>query len=59
MDFKEIDPTAPPPEGKVLVYTAFITLKNGKRLYASAYGKKAFAIYVNALREKPPNPTKH
>lgn len=28
------------------VYTAFITLKNGKRIYASQYGLKAFRIAV-------------
>jgi hypothetical protein len=26
------------------IYTAFITLKNGKRIYASQYGLKAFRI---------------
>lgn len=28
------------------IYTAFITLKNGKRIYASQYGLKAFCIPV-------------
>lgn len=28
------------------IYTAFITLKNGKRIYASQYGPKAFCIPV-------------
>lgn len=28
------------------IYTAFITLKNGKRIYASQYGLKAFYIPV-------------
>lgn len=28
------------------IYTAFITLKNGKRIYASQYGLKAFRIAV-------------
>lgn len=28
------------------VYTAYITLKNGKRIYARQYGKKAFRIWV-------------
>ncbi len=28
------------------VFTAYITLKNGKRLYASSYGLKAFCIRV-------------
>lgn len=30
------------------IYTAFITLKNGKRIYASQYGKKAFYIPVKS-----------
>ena len=34
------------PEGKTVVYTRFITLRNGKRLYAAAYGLKAFRIEV-------------
>ena len=29
------------------VYTTFITLKNGKRLYASTYGLKAFRIPIS------------
>jgi hypothetical protein len=32
--------------GKTLVFVAYITLKNGRRIYASAYGKKAFPIWV-------------
>lgn len=28
------------------IYTAFITLKNGKRIYASQYGLRAFYIPV-------------
>lgn len=28
------------------IFTAFITLKNGKRIYAQQYGKKAFCIPV-------------
>lgn len=32
--------------GQKLVFRAFITLKNGKRLYAAAIGKKAFPIWV-------------
>ena len=30
------------------IYTAFITLKNGKRIYASQYGLKAFYIPVKS-----------
>ncbi len=29
-----------------VVYTAYITLKNGKRIYAWQYGLKAFRICV-------------
>lgn len=28
------------------IYRAFITLKNGKRIYARQYGKKAFCFPV-------------
>lgn len=28
------------------IFTAFITLRNGKRIYASQYGLKAFCIPV-------------
>lgn len=28
------------------IYVAFITLRNGKRIYASQYGLKAFRIAV-------------
>ena len=28
------------------IYTAYITLKNGKRIYARQYGLKAFCIPV-------------
>lgn len=30
-----------------VIYTPYITLKDGRRLYASAYGLKAFRIVVN------------
>jgi hypothetical protein len=36
----------PAPAGYHYVYTAYITLKNGRRIYASSYGKKAFAFLV-------------
>ena len=32
---------------KKVVYTAFITLKNGRRIYARQYGIKAFRILVD------------
>ena len=34
------------PEGYMVVYTAYITLRNGKRLYAAAYGRKAWRLLV-------------
>jgi hypothetical protein len=34
------------PEGYEVRFVAFITLKNGKRLYAREVGKKAFPIVV-------------
>lgn len=30
------------------IYTAYITLKNGKKIYASQYGLKAFQIPVKS-----------
>jgi hypothetical protein len=33
-------------DGRVLKYTAYITLKNGQRIYASSKGLKAFCIWV-------------
>ena len=32
--------------GRRLIFTSSITLKNGKKIYASQYGLKAFAIWV-------------
>lgn len=29
------------------VYVAYITLKNGRRIYARQYGKKAFCFLAN------------
>jgi hypothetical protein len=34
------------PEGYEVVYSAFITLRNGHRLYAKAYGLKAWRLVV-------------
>ena len=34
------------PEGYEVVYTTYITLRNGKRLYASDYGRKAWRLVV-------------
>lgn len=32
--------------GMHLIFVAYITLKNGRRLYARNYGLRAFAIWV-------------
>jgi hypothetical protein len=34
------------PEGYEVVFTAYITLRNGRRLYAAAYGRKSWRILV-------------
>ena len=34
------------PEGFTVVYTPWITLRNGKRLYASTYGRKVWRLVV-------------
>jgi hypothetical protein len=34
------------PEGYEVVYTTFITLRNGKRLFASNYGRKVWRLVV-------------
>ena len=34
------------PEGYKVVYAAFITLKDGRRIYAAMYGLKAFRFLV-------------
>ena len=36
------------PEGYVVRYVAYITQKNGRRIYARHYGKRAFRIVVQA-----------
>lgn len=36
----------PIPEGFTVVFRPWITLKNGKRLYASQIGKRAFPLLV-------------
>ena len=30
-----------------LVFSAYITLKDGRRIYAKQYGKKAFCFYAD------------
>ncbi len=34
------------PEGYEVVYAAYITLRNGRRLYAAAFGLKAWRLVV-------------
>lgn len=34
------------------IYTSFITLKNGKRIYARSYGKKSFVFDADPNYEK-------
>lgn len=34
------------PEGYEVIYVTYITLKNGKRLFAATYGLKAFRLKV-------------
>jgi len=41
-------PKRPVPPGKKVIFRRWITLKNGKRLYASAVGLKAFPILIDA-----------
>jgi hypothetical protein len=36
----------------VKIYTKYITLKNGKRIYAANYGLQAFCIEVKEKKEK-------
>jgi hypothetical protein len=43
----------PRADGKVPQFTAYITLKTGKRVYASSLGLKAFCIWVDPNTKKP------
>lgn len=36
-----------PDKSQRRVYVAYITLKNGRRIYARQYGKKAFCFLVD------------
>lgn len=38
-----------------LVFTTYITLKNGRRLYASEVGKKVFCFVKNKEKDKESN----
>ncbi|MCE9548103.1 MAG: hypothetical protein K8T25_21730 [Planctomycetia bacterium] len=41
-----------PGEGEMVIFRPFITLKNGKRLYAWQKGLKAFRLVVKSKRKK-------
>lgn len=43
---KQLKLPLPIPEGYQLVFRPWITLKNGKRLFASQFGKRAFPLVV-------------
>lgn len=45
---KQLKLSLPVPEGYVVRFVAYITLKNGKRLYAKACGIRAFPLIVKA-----------
>ena len=34
------------------IYSAFITLKNGHRIYAKNFGKKAFRFWIDDIDNK-------
>lgn len=38
------------PEGYTVVYTPYITLRNGRRLYASSYGRKVWRLVVRVKK---------
>lgn len=40
------------PEGYTVVYTPYITLRNGKRLYASTYGRKVWRLLVRTKKQQ-------
>jgi hypothetical protein len=43
---KQLKLSLPIPEGYQLVFRPWITLKNGKKLYTSQVGKRAFPLIV-------------
>ena len=45
---KQLNFGFPIPDGYIVVFRAWITLKNGKKLYASQIGKRAFPLLVRA-----------
>jgi hypothetical protein len=40
------------PEGYTVVYTTYITLRNGKRLYASSYGRTSWRLVVRIKKQQ-------
>lgn len=45
---KQLNLALPIPDGYKLIFRAFITLKNGKRLFAKQCGIRAFPLIVKA-----------
>lgn len=45
---KQLKLPLPVPDGHEIAFVAFITLKNGKRLYAKQFGYRAFPIVVKS-----------
>lgn len=39
----------------VIKFTTYITLKDGRRIYAKSYGKKAFPIVVSSTPKRKSN----
>lgn len=44
--FRDDKPEEPPPGKTTKICRPFITLKNGKKIFAAAYGKQAFCFWV-------------
>lgn len=43
---------SPRADGKVPVFSKYRTLKDGRRIYASAYGLEAFCFWVDPNKKK-------
>jgi len=43
---------SPRADGKVPLYTKYITLKDGRRIYASDRGLEAFCIWIDPNKKK-------
>jgi len=48
-----MEPDEPKKSEPTIIFRPWITLKNGKRLYARQFGKKAFPIKVKPKDDKP------